>query len=160
MTAIAASNVSVSILNQRKYEKGFCNRCRITVGNGALTYPAGGIPLTIGKFGMKATIESMSIVDAASNVYDFKYDQSANKLLVLSRSHTHNLHLNNGEAADAAGTRVNAATNLLGANSGADVLVAGVDDVSGHGGVVKHALGEITGVAMAQQVVEVEVRGW
>lgn len=64
-------------------------------------------------------------------------------------AHTHTLFLNNAEVSDGATTRVNAGTNLLGANTGADISVAGVADVSGHGGIVQITGGTPAGTVTA-----------
>lgn len=64
-------------------------------------------------------------------------------------AHRHNLHLNNADVADGATTRVNAGTNLLGANTGADILVAGVADTAGAGGIVDASAGTPAGTNSA-----------
>ena len=77
------------------------------------------------------------------------------------------MFLNNAEVADGATARVNAGTNLLGANTGSDISIAGVADTSGHGGVVTAtlaagALVEVTAAsyAPAATTLYVEVTGW
>lgn len=59
-------------------------------------------------------------------------------------AHTHSLHLNNADVVDGVTTRINAGTNLLGANTGADILIAGVASTAGAGGIVQVAAG-VTG---------------
>lgn len=53
-------------------------------------------------------------------------------------NHTHNLLLKNAAVADGATTRVNAGTNLLGANTGSDITVTGA---GANGGVVNASAG-------------------
>jgi len=54
-------------------------------------------------------------------------------------AHGHVLHLAEADVVDGATTRVNAATNLIGANSGADIEIAGVADDTGGGGIIDAA---------------------
>ena len=161
MADIVAGDVTYTLLNQRKLSdsRNF-NRVRLVFGNGSLTYPADGIPLNKGKLGCPVIIESISIVDQGASAYKFQYDQSAEKLILINPSHTHALHLNNADVVDGTTTTVNAGTNLLGANTGTDIAVAGVQSTSGAGGIVAVALAEASAVAIAAQTIEVEVIGW
>lgn len=61
-------------------------------------------------------------------------------------THTHNLLLKNAAVADGATTRVNAGTNLLGANTGSDITVAGG---GANGGVVLASAGTPAGTIAA-----------
>ncbi len=109
------------------------------------SYPTGGEVLAASDFGL----DYISFVIAEpSGGYVFQYDYSAGKLQAFRAGvHTHTLFLNQADAVDNAGTRVNAATNLIGANSGADISIAGVADTSGHGGVVQAAQAALAEVA-------------
>ena len=90
MADLAASDVTHLILNNRtKGDSRKQNRIRLSFGDGALTYPAGGIPLSKGKLGCPVVIESMHVVDKGNSGYNFMYDQSAEKLL-LFRTNTAN----------------------------------------------------------------------
>ena len=57
-------------------------------------------------------------------------------------NHTHNLTLKNAAVSDGATTRVNAGTNLLGANTGSDITVAGA---GANGGVANASAGTPAG---------------
>jgi hypothetical protein len=57
-------------------------------------------------------------------------------------THTHDLLLKNAAVADGATTRVNAGTNLLGANTGSDITVAGS---GANGGIVAASAGTPAG---------------
>lgn len=165
MADIASGDVTYTILNQRMgADSRKMNRVRLAFGDGALTYPAGGIPILKGKLGCPTIVESMVIVDQGTSGYSFQYDQSESKLVVIQGgSHTHALHFNNADVTDGAGSRINAGTNLLGANTGSDIAVAGVQDTSGAGGIVAAvagAGGQVSAVAIAAQTIEVEVIGW
>ena len=72
--------------------------------------------------------------------------------------HTHALHLNQADVADGATTRVNAGTNLLGANTGADIAVAGVVDALGVGGIVQAAQANAAEVTAAVDLSTLEAR--
>jgi hypothetical protein len=170
MTDLAATDVTVTVLKQRIGEHGYrAHRCKLEFGDGALTYPANGIPITKADFGMPNEIQSMIFYDQGTSGYKFSYDQSAEKIIVHqapAQSHNHTLFLNDGDVSpDAAASRVNAAGDKLGINSGSDVTVAGVANQSGSGGILTEtlaaaALAEASTVAIAAQILECEVIGW
>lgn len=113
------------------------------------SYPTGGESLTAANLGL-GTIEYIRIDPKAGYVFEYDY---TNKKVLAYRSgavaaHTHTLHFNNADVADGAGTRVNIGTNLMGANTGADVSVAGVADTSGAGGIVNS--GAVSAAALAE----------
>lgn len=85
MAAIAASDVTYTV-SQRDlaYVNGKIEgSATITVGDGALTYPSGGIPLTKGKLGCSRDIEWLDIVESNATGYMFEYDVSAEKLRIF-----------------------------------------------------------------------------
>jgi hypothetical protein len=167
---IAAADVTYSILDQDMIGGAQqLNVVSVTFGDGVDTYPAGGVPLTIGKMGCPTRVVSLNILDEANaNGYLYKYDRTNNKIRVYqsaASTHTHNLHLNNADVVDGATTRVNAGADLLGANTGADLLITGVADTSGAGGIVQAtiaaaALSELVGgsATPAEATLVVEVR--
>lgn len=166
MADIAAGDVTYAILNNRRLgDSRVSVRASLAFGDGALTYPANGIPITKGKLGCPNVIESLFIVDQGASGYKFQYDQSAEKLIIMqapARTHTHDLFLRDAAVADGATTRVNAGANLLGANTGANLTVTGG---GANGGIVSTtlaaaALSEASTVAIAAQTIEVEVIGW
>jgi len=61
-------------------------------------------------------------------------------------NHTHNLTLKNAAVADGTTTRVNAGTNLLGANTGSDITVAGA---GANGGIANASAGTPAGTISA-----------
>ena len=86
MADIASGDVTYTLLNQRKVNGSPSrrnNRVRLAFGDGALTYPAGGIPISIGKLGCPVDVESLVVVDQGVSGYVFQYDQSAKKLVVM-----------------------------------------------------------------------------
>jgi len=165
MANITASDVTVTIQTKRRIEGRNHNRCKLVFGDGALTYPAGGVPISKGKLGCPTIIESLKIVDKGTSGYSFSYDQSAEKIVMIqapAQTHSHDLLLKDSAVADGATTRVNGDTNLLGTNAGGDVTVAGG---GANGGVQSETLAakagsEPSAVAIAAQTIEVEVIGW
>lgn len=166
MANYAASDVTYTVKNLRK--KGDSrnhNRFQITFGDGVLTYATGGVPLTKGKLGCPNVIESMAVVAQASSGYQFSYIDSSGNLLVMqapAQTHSHTLTLKNAAVSDGATTRVNAGSNLLGANTGGDLTIAGN---GANGGIANATLAaasltEPNGVALAAQTLIVEVIGW
>jgi hypothetical protein len=109
------------------------------------SYPTGGEALAPADF----KLEYLAFVFAhPSSGYQFSFDYTANKILAYRlAAHTHTFFLNQADVVDGAGTRVNAATNLIGANSGSDISIAGVADTTGHGGVVQAAASALTEVS-------------
>ena len=84
MADIASGDVTYAILKQRRNASSQnSNLVRLSFGDGALTYPAGGIPINIGKLGCPTNVESLSVVDQGVSGYKFQYDQSAKKLVVM-----------------------------------------------------------------------------
>lgn len=168
MADIAAADVTYTMLNQRKLgDHRNLNRVRLAFGDGALTVPSGGIPLTIGKLGCPTIVESLVVVDKGTSGYAFQYDQSAKKLVVMqapAQTHAHDIFIRDNTIADAAANRINANTNSLSTNTGANVTISGTN-ASTNGGILSAtlaaaALAEASSVAIAAQTIEVEVIGW
>ena len=85
MAAFAASDVTVAITDQsiaggRRHVIG-----TLTFGDGALTYPTGGIPLpAIASFGMPRSLKSLSVtgVNGLTSDYMTRYNPVTHKLLL------------------------------------------------------------------------------
>jgi hypothetical protein len=161
MANIAASDVTVTLLEQRKSANRHLNNVQLNFGDGSLTYGAGGVPLDIGKLGCPNIVESLTVYDKGTSGYSWSYDATNKKLVAFqSPAHSHNLLLKNAAVADGATTRVNAGANLLGANTGADLTIAGG---GANGGVqLSTALAgsQPSTIAIAAQVLKCEVMGW
>lgn len=84
MADLAATNVTVTVNLKDKLTSGKKHRIQgtLTFGDGALTYPAGGVPLpAFGTFGMKRNLDMLILTDGASgNGLLWKYDVTNNKL--------------------------------------------------------------------------------
>jgi hypothetical protein len=83
MADFAASNVTYTMLKQRRIDGLNHNLVRLAFGDGALTYAAAGIPLTKGHLGCPNDVQSLVVVDQGVSGYVFQYDQSAEKLVAL-----------------------------------------------------------------------------
>lgn len=165
MSNLAATDITVTMVQQRRVNGRKMNLVKLAFGDGALTYPAGGVPITKGKLGCPNVIESLQVFDKGTSGYAWSYDRTNEKLVAMQspvRTHTHDLLLKNAAVADGASARVNAGANLLGANTGADLTVTGS---GANGGVVSTTLAAAAGsqpstVAIAAQVLYCEVVGW
>lgn len=161
MANLAASDITVTINTRRRNNgRNFFN-VTLAFGDGVKTYPAGGVPITIGNVGCPNIVESCDVYDAGNTGLNWSYD-TTNKKLVASQSpaHTHNLLLKNAAVADGATTRVNAGANLLGANTGADLTVTGSGANGGVVAVAAGVLSEPSTVAIAAQTLKCEIIGW
>ena len=165
MADLAAGDVTYTVLNVRKMsDSRSLNRIRLAFGDGALTYPANGIPLTIAKMGCPTVVESMVIVDKGTSGYNFMYKQSTAKLVAWQapvQTHTHDIKLLGGLTLDAA---VGMNSTTFGKNTATNATLAGANSTT-LGGVVSTTLAaaadsEISTVAIAAQTIEVEVIGW
>lgn len=86
MTALASSDVTVAINPQDRNILGRIkmNVGMISFGDGALTYPFGGIEMpAIGSFGMNKEITNLQILDSADGLV-YKYDQANRKIRVFA----------------------------------------------------------------------------
>lgn len=87
MPGLAASDVTVTPqtnIGLNPYIHGPKRYCsvKVTFGDGALTYPSGGVPMpTYEKWGMTRNLETVLLDDPGSaSAYIFKYDRANNKL--------------------------------------------------------------------------------
>lgn len=166
MADIAVGNVTHLVLNARTMgDSRKLNRVRLSFGNSTLTYPAGGIPISKAKCGLPVIIESMVIVDKGVSGYGFIYDQSAEKIVMIQapvQSHTHDIKVIGGLTADEP-MAVNASV-IFSKNAATNRTIAGANSAT-NGGIVSATLAAAAGtepsaVAIAAQILEVEVIGW
>lgn len=162
MANIAAGDVTYTILTKSRDAKGKrVNIVKIQFGDGALTYPAGGIPITKAKLGLPTNIDALLPMGGGTTGYDFQFDKTNEKIFMLQNAaHSHPLTLKNAAVADGATTRVNAGTNLLGANTGSDITVAGGGASGGVQANTALVGSEPSAVAIAAQTVHVMAIGW
>lgn len=122
MADLASSNVTVTIERRGIEGKLRRNRVKITFGDGALTYPSGGVPLPgFASFGMKRNLDYLTVFDEndATGII-WKYDAANNKLRayhILSQAAGVSgaggtLTLTNGAVANSTGSNVGNVVNL------------------------------------------------
>lgn len=92
MTALAASDVTVTVnvRDRRILDKKHNIPFTIAFGDGALTYPALGVPLPVfGIFGMKRNIDYLVFSDPGNaDGFLYKYDQANHKLRIWQGDNT------------------------------------------------------------------------
>ena len=109
MADIAATDVTYSLV-QQDVDGGRGPRENIvdaTFGDGALTYPSGGVPLTKAQFGMPNVLEYLLLVEPdASNGFVYKFDASAESIRIYEEQDTSGalIELVGGVATPAAAT--------------------------------------------------------
>ena len=111
----------------------------VTVNVGFSTsYATGGdTGMTAAALGMDS-VELVQFDQPAGFTVNYNYSNGQ----VLARRtaiHNHTLHFNQADVVDGATTTVNVGTNLMGANTGVDIVVAGVADATGAGGIIQAA---------------------
>lgn len=86
MAAIASSDVTYAMqegTQKTDHNSRFEALFSVVFGNGALTYPSGGVPLLKASLGCPARIEDLELVDPGSaNGYVYKYDFVNEKLRI------------------------------------------------------------------------------
>lgn len=86
MADIAASDVTVTVQDRTIAGKPARRRHRVSIafGDGALTYPANGIPLpNATKFGMARSVDRLSLIDAANaDGLMYKVDHANKKIRI------------------------------------------------------------------------------
>ncbi len=83
MADIAASDVTYTLIKQREFHGVKQHALSVVFGDGALTYPTGGVPLTKAKLGTPNVIESINIYDPANaNGFVYKYDATNEKVRI------------------------------------------------------------------------------
>lgn len=113
------------------------------------SYATGGLALTAAQLGLNAKDPNFNVTIQSKLGYVFHYDHTNQKVLAYqAAAHTHDLLYKDADQADGATTRVNAATNKVGANTGSSITVTGqAAGASAHGGVLGIAAGALAEVA-------------
>lgn len=168
MANIAATDITVTLLNQRKGEDGRRkNNVKLVFGDGVLEYPAGGVPISKAKLGCPNVIESLVVYDSATSGYKWSYDAANEKLVAMqapAQTHAHDLKAIGGQAAASTAALAYYATDILGKEAATNITIAKADSAT-KGGVMSEtlaaaALGQPSTVAIAAQTLKCEVIGW
>lgn len=90
MADIAASDVTHTVVSRaRTASQGINNEVTIAFGNGVLTYPSGGVPLTGALMGCPNVVSDFDIVDAGNaNGFLYKWDKTNNKIRIYQGDNT------------------------------------------------------------------------
>lgn len=168
MSNIAAGDVTYTTVH-RRIGAGSRRRnvMKLVFGDGALTYPAGGIPLSKGKMGCPRIIESLVVFDQSTSGYKFQYDYTNEKLIMMqapAQTHAHDLKIIGGQAAASTAATAYYATDIFGKEAATDKTIAKADSAT-KGGVASEtlaagALTQASAVAIAAQTIYVEVVGY
>ena len=89
MTAIASTDVTVVVDPHDRHVLGKLRMSigTISFGDGALTYPAGGVEMpAIGNFGMNKEITALDIIDTGGLGYQLSYDHTDRTLKMLTQA--------------------------------------------------------------------------
>jgi hypothetical protein len=168
MANIAASDITVTPVSLRRSEDARrIGVFTLAFGDGALTYPAGGVPITKAVFGCPNIIESLTIFDSGTSGYKWSYDRVNEKLVAMqapAQTHAHDLLIKGGQAASTTNNTAHYATDILGKEAATDATIAGSASAT-KGGVMSSvqaaaALVEPSAVAIAAQSLKIEVVGW
>lgn len=160
MADIAAADVTYTVQRTSKQEDSRRQSIvKIAFGNGSLTYPSGGIPLSgLSAAGFPNLIESVNLIDAndGSGIV-WKYDYENKKLrgyIAPAQTHDHDLKIVGGGTIVADGDLGISASDQLVKVEATDATIAGADSAT-KGGVLSEALAaaamtELTGAVAAQ----------
>lgn len=164
MADIAAGDVTYVLQSEQRVNSYYNAVFKLTFGNGALTYPALGIPLTAGKLGCPVVIKSLKIFDNSDgDGLLYKYDFEGNKIRIYNTvgAHAHDLLVKGGQAA-ASTDAVSIKTATLGKEAATDRTALGSASATSGGVMASTAANgtESGNVAIAATVIYVEVVGY
>lgn len=84
MANIAAGDVTYTVQNLRTLGNSLkANRVKLVFGDGALTYAAGGVPVTKAKLGCPTTVQSLTVYDKGTSGYQISYDGVNEKIVLI-----------------------------------------------------------------------------
>lgn len=160
MADIASSDVTYTLVKKTIGESGYSNFVfTLAFGNGALTYPSGGVPLLASSLGCPRQILSLNIYSPNSgNGYEYKYDAANNKIRIY-QAPAHPFTVTKGAilASSELGLSADAATATVNNNT-----IAATRTLTTNTPVNAAALSEVTSgsFAPAATTLYVEVCGW
>ena len=86
MPDITASDVTVTIDRKGIIARQKIHVATIVFGDGALTYPAGGIPVSDDALGFLRSTDSLQIQESDANGFRYEYDKSAKTIRILAQN--------------------------------------------------------------------------
>ena len=150
MADIAAANVTYSFNNRDKFPAGrlgWTSIGTISFGNGSLTYPSGGIPLTKGKMGAPRVLRRVRIVESNAALYTFEHDVSADTIRLFFSAGFTPIGTVNAVTGNVAAPTITLAANS--GNIGADLTI-GVNAVANSSFLESSHTGTLTGITGIQ----------
>lgn len=156
MANIAASDVTYSYDRASSSwigARGYSNEGTVAFGNGTLTYPAGGIPLTKASMGCPNYLESIEIIEqtVGTTGFVYRYDRTNEKLMIFSQ----------GLLTSATGPAAAGATGAVATNAAASEVAA--YQVIGTSASTAYNLGplhQVSALAIAAQTLRVRAIGY
>jgi hypothetical protein len=110
MAAIAASNVTYTQQSLEIQDKYRQNVFKVEFGDGALTYPAGGVPLDKNKLGTPNELRQLTLMDSEdADGFVYKWDFENNKIRIYQG---YNDAVADGPLVELGGAATPAATDL------------------------------------------------
>ena len=89
MPAIAATDVTYTITSRDRIDRLKTVECSIAFGDAALTYPSGGVPLTLASLGLARNIKHINISDSSNgDGFVYKWDKTNNKIRIYAQGVT------------------------------------------------------------------------
>jgi hypothetical protein len=85
MAAIASGDVTVTEVARQIIGRQRVNEVTIAFGDGSLTYPSGGVPMTLAKLGLKRDIKELRIVDGGGDGFKYDWDKANNKIRIFTQ---------------------------------------------------------------------------
>ncbi len=89
MTMIAAANITWTINDRVRIGRRYFVQATMAFGDASLTYTTGGIPVSNDKLGFRRSIDALMIVEGTKNTLTYQWDQSANKIRILTAGTEH-----------------------------------------------------------------------
>lgn len=134
----------------------------LVFGDGALTYPAGGVPLTKAKLGCPTNIDELQIMDAGTSGFNIKFDSANGKIRLFNPvgAHTHDITVIGGLTSSEA--LFLDASQKFGKNAATNRTIVGATSAT-TGGVAPNAAAvgsELGNVAFAAVTIKVKVVGF
>lgn len=85
MAAIAVTDITATKVGKTEIGKTVKTHVMdLAFGNGTLTYPTGGVPLSVAKLGLAREVHSVQIAGAPDG-FVYKWDQVNNKILIYTQ---------------------------------------------------------------------------
>jgi hypothetical protein len=148
MTAIASTDVIVTITSRERSGKQVKVLGTIAFGDGSLTYPSGGVPLPAKSYFRLSSISRMNLTGDSASGYVFKYDYANHKITVFNtNTHAHDFLVKGGTAA-ASTDALNIKTAIVGKEAATDATALGADSAT-KGGVLAAAAGAMAALGTA-----------